>query len=145
MDNILISQVAVADPRYQEVWELREAVLRKPIGLSLRNEDLSKDKEDVILAAVADSGVIGCLMITTIDSKKLKLRQMAVYDGWQGKGIGKMLMQAAEQYAAGSGYDKIVLHARKVAMGFYEALGYMVTSDEFEEVGVPHFVMEKSL
>ena len=33
----------------------------------------------------------------------------------------------------------------KHAVGFYEKLGYKTTGDEFEEVTIPHFVMEKSL
>jgi len=39
----------------------------------------------------------------------------------------------------------MVMHARKTALGFYEKLGYNVVGDEFTEVTIPHFVMEKNL
>jgi GNAT superfamily N-acetyltransferase len=70
---------------------------------------------------------------------------MAVYEEWQGQGIGKILVDAAEAYAKEKGYVSIILHARKVAEGFYKKLGYYTTSSEFTEVGIPHVVMEKDI
>jgi len=75
----------------------------------------------------------------------LKLRQMAVLDNLQGKGIGASIMNFAENLARDKGYKKIMMHARDTAIGFYEKLGYKITSDEFIEVNVPHHVMEKIL
>jgi predicted GNAT family N-acyltransferase len=37
------------------------------------------------------------------------------------------------------------MHARKNAIGFYEKMGYKSSGQEFEEVTIPHFVMEKAL
>jgi predicted GNAT family N-acyltransferase len=37
------------------------------------------------------------------------------------------------------------MHARKTAVVFYEKLGYTSTGNEFTEVSIPHFVMEKRL
>ena len=70
---------------------------------------------------------------------------MAVVSGLQGKGIGKVLLQFAENIARDRGYKKIMMHARKTAVGFYEKLGYKKTGGEFEEVTIPHYVMEKDL
>ncbi len=42
-------------------------------------------------------------------------------------------------------FDKITLHARKNAVPFYLALGYKIIGEEFEEVGLPHFEMEKNI
>jgi predicted GNAT family N-acyltransferase len=39
----------------------------------------------------------------------------------------------------------MVMNARKTAVGFYEKLGYNAKGDEFEEVTIPHFLMEKTL
>ena len=137
--------VVVTDPEYKEVFALRDEVLRKPLGQSLHNEDLSRDYTDVILAAKHNDTVIACLMLHHIDDNEVQLRQMAVYDNWQGKGVGKLLVQNAEVYAKEKGYTKIMLHARKVAMGFYAGMGYVQYGDVFEEVGIPHYMMEKSV
>jgi predicted GNAT family N-acyltransferase len=145
MENVVISQINSSSPKYQQVWELREEILRKPLGLSLRNEDLSRDHIDTIFIAEHNGHVIGCLMLQRKDVKQLQLRQMAVASEWQGKNIGRLLVNAAEDFSSSNGYTSMMMHARKVAIGFYLSLGYSIKGDEFTEVGIPHFLMEKEL
>jgi len=54
-------------------------------------------------------------------------------------------LQFAENIARDRGFKVIVMHARKTAVGFYEKLGYKITSSEFEEISIPHYLMEKRL
>lgn len=146
MEGIVVSRIDINDAKYPQVYNLREEILRKPIGLSLKDEDLSADAQNAIFIAEHEGNVIGCVMLYPIaDEEKIKLRQMAVYDEWQGKGVGKLLVDAAEAYAKEKGYLSIILHARKIAEGFYKRLGYYTTSSEFTEVGIPHVVMEKDV
>lgn len=70
---------------------------------------------------------------------------MAVQNNLQGKGIGAAMMNFAENVARDRGYKTLIMHARKTAVGFYEKSGYKVTGEEFEEVHLPHFIMEKAL
>ncbi|MFI5195643.1 MAG: GNAT family N-acetyltransferase [Chitinophagales bacterium] len=143
MHNITISRINSSDPMYQQVWNLREEILRKPLGLSLKNEDLSCDKINTIFIALYANKVIGCVFMQPLNKSEIQLRAMAVYNEWQGKGIGRLLVQAAEEWAWNEGYDKIILHARKVAFGFYKSLSYHLSGNEFTEVGIPHCMMEK--
>jgi N-acetylglutamate synthase-like GNAT family acetyltransferase len=143
MDNISISRINYSSPRYQEVWDLREEILRKPLGLSLKNDDMSRDLVDDIFFAENNGTIIGCLLMHRLNDDEVQLRAMAVYNEWQGKGIGRLLVEAAERFAWKKGYKTVVLHARKVAMGFYESMDYTVVGDEFVEVGIPHYHMEK--
>ena len=84
-------------------------------------------------------------MLTKQDEKTVRLRQMAVISGLQGKGVGRVLMQFAENIARDRGFKTLIMHARTTALGFYEKLGYKIKGDEFEEVTIPHYVMEKEL
>jgi GNAT superfamily N-acetyltransferase len=70
---------------------------------------------------------------------------MAVGSALQGKGIGRVLMNFAENIARDRKYTRLTMHARKSAVGFYEKSSYRICSDEFTEVTIPHFVMEKEL
>jgi len=140
-----ISHINSKSPLYEEVLELREEILRKPLGLSLRNEDLSRDHADTIFIATHNDKIIACLLLHHIDGSEMQLRAMAVYNEWQGKGIGRMLVVAAEKFCSESGYNKVMLHSRKVATSFYKSMGYNITSNEFTEVGIPHYIMEKKL
>jgi predicted GNAT family N-acyltransferase len=130
---------------YKKMIDLRYQVLRKPLGLEFSTEELEKEKDDMLIAAFEDDQLLGCCMLTRETPTSVRLRQMAVKAGLQGKGIGRVLMQFAENLARDRGNTKMTMHARKSAAGFYEKLGYKVVSDEFEEVTVPHFIMEKPL
>lgn len=146
MSTATIKEVFITDPEYAGVYELREEILRKPLGLSLENEDLSADRTDHIIAAIAGNKVIGCVMLQPKTGDTIKLRQMAVAAEWQGKGIGRQLVNYAEDMALRKNYRHIILHARDIAEGFYKTLGYtVVPGDPFTEVGIPHVVMEKIL
>ena len=145
MSNISISTITVNDAAYGQVWQLREEVLRKPLGMSLKNEDLSMDAEDVIYIACEGDKVVGCLMLHSISDTVMKFRQMAVDTAMQGKGIGRMLVTAAEEDIKTKGYTTVILHARQHVCGFYEALDYFITSSAFTEVGIPHVIMKKML
>lgn len=125
--------------------DLRYLILRKPLGLTFSDEDLEKEKEDILIGCFEDDKLEGCCLLTDCGNKTVRLRQMAVLSGLQGKGIGRVLMQFAENIARDRGYKKMVMHARKTAIGFYEKLGYRITGEEFEEVTIPHYTMEKNL
>ncbi len=62
------------------------------------------------------------------------------------KGIGRELMtKTIEHIKATTSYKKISLHAQKSAIGFYEKMGFLITSPEFLEEGVVHVTMERVL
>lgn len=145
MNDITIRLIDTEAPEYKGVWQVREDTLRKPLGRSLKNENISWDKDALIFAALHNEQVIGCVLLTKVDEQTAKLRAMAVYGHWQGKGIGRLLVNALEETALKTGYKKIVLHARKVALDFYKRLNYTVVGNEFTEVGIPHYKMEKDL
>ncbi|RFM29709.1 GNAT family N-acetyltransferase [Deminuibacter soli] len=130
---------------YRQMVELRHLILRKPLGLDFVQEELEKEKEDILIACFDDDKMEGCCMLTDNGDKSARLRQMAVLSGLQGKGLGRVLMQFAENIARDRGFRKIIMHARKTAVGFYEKLGYQVVGEEYEEVTVPHYTMEKIL
>lgn len=125
--------------------DLRNEILRKPLGLSFSDTDLEKEKEDILIGAFEEDKMLGCCLLTKLDAKKVRLRQMAVQNNLQGKGIGATMMNFAENVARDYGYKCMVMHARKTAIGFYEKLGYKVVGDEFTEVTIAHHVMEKKL
>jgi predicted GNAT family N-acyltransferase len=130
---------------YTQMLKLREEILRKPLGLNFSDEELEKEKNNLLIAAYDDDKMLACCMLVEEEPQTVRLRQMAVMNDLQGKGIGKALMQFAENLARDRGYQKITMHARKNAAGFYEKMGYQIIGDEFTEITIPHYVMEKSL
>jgi len=70
---------------------------------------------------------------------------MATLEQVRGKGFGVLLVAQLEKHAKRMGMNEIVLNARHHAVGFYEKVGYKVTSDVFQEVGMDHFQMRKKI
>ncbi|HEU4574576.1 MAG TPA: GNAT family N-acetyltransferase [Chitinophagaceae bacterium] len=130
---------------YMQMVKLRDDILRKPLGLGFTPDELEEEKDNMLIGAFDDDQILGCCMLVEENPGTIRLRQMAVLNDLQGKGIGRALMQFAENLARDHGYKRMTMHARKHAIGFYEKMGYKVKGDEFEEVTIPHFLMEKHL
>ena len=132
-------------PEYRQMVKLRDEILRKPLGLGFSEEELEKEKDNMFIAAYDDDQMLGCCMLVEENPSIVRLRQMAVLNDLQGKGIGRALMNFAENLARDRGYKIMSMHARKNVVGFYEKIGYKVTSGEFIKITIPHYVMEKQL
>lgn len=140
-----LKQIDHGTEDYKKMITLRQQILRQPLGLSFSMEELEKEKNDLLIAAFDDDDMLGCCMLTKINNDTLRLRQMAVQNNLQGKGIGASIMSFIENLSRDKGYKFLMMHARNTAIGFYEKFGYKVKGEEFIEVGVPHHVMEKML
>jgi hypothetical protein len=128
---------------YDAAVALRYEVLRKPLGMVYTPEQLAEEATETHVIAVADAKVVGVLLLKRISDTKMKMRQFAVDDAFQGQGIGSALVAFAEDFAIENGFSIITLNARMTAVPFYERLGYDVVGDEFVEVGIPHLRMVK--
>ena len=140
-----LKQIDHGTKEYLQMVKLRNDILRKPLGLSLTSEELGQEKEDILIGAFDDDDMLACCMLTKAGHNCLRLRQMAVQNNLQGKGIGASMMNFAEILSRDKGYKKLIMHARETAVGFYEKLGYKVVGNKFTEVTIPHYVMEKKL
>ena len=129
---------------YRQMVQLRTDILRKPLGLTFSPDELELEKNYILIGAFEEDKMLGCCMLIKQDGE-MRLRQMAVMNNLQGKGIGRALLQFAENIARDRGYKKITMHARKTVVAFFEKLGYKVSGDEFVEITIPHFEMEKEL
>ena len=140
-----LKQIDYGSPEYDMMLRLRNDLLRKPLGLSFTPEEIEKERDDVLIGAFEDERMLGCCLLTQVDPKTLRLRQMAVYDNLQGKGIGRALMVFAENISRDMGFETLMMHSRITATGFYEKLGYVVQDGQFIEVTIPHVIMVKKL
>lgn len=138
-------QVAFGTPTYRETLAFREDHLRRPLGLQQTAADVAGEDVQFHFAAL-DGGVLcAVLCLKPLEPGRIKLRQMCVDAERRGAGLGSDLVRFAEAWARGRGFTTIELHARLVARPFYERLGYRTVGEMFEEVGLPHVAMEKTL
>lgn len=138
-------QISTHDPEYALEKELRNRVLRLPLGINLSELDVRDEDEQAHLVAVNGRGqVIGCVLVA-FSGNAAKVRQLAIDDDYRGRGIGAELMRRAEQAILARNIRTVTLHGRVTARGFFEKLGYTAVSEVFTEVTIPHIAMQKDL
>jgi hypothetical protein len=72
---------------YQQMVNLRNEILRKPLGLYFTEEELEGEKDDILMGAFEDDRLLGCCILTPMGAGTVRLRQMAVPGNMQGKGV----------------------------------------------------------
>jgi len=141
-----IHQVKTDSLWYEKGLVIRNEILRKPLNLSIYDEDLSDEANQIHFVVEHDSQILGTVsLISHYENNTGKLRQMATTPEVRGEGYGRMLVHELEKYAMSNEMKTIILHARHYAIGFYQKLGYSICSEPFEEVGIEHRVMQKEL
>ena len=137
--------ITTHDPEYEQEKKLRNRILRLPLGLALSEQDVRGEENQLHLVVLDGRGtLIGCVLVAFFE-KTARIRQMAIEEPYQGRGIGTELMKRLEQALRERNVFKATLHARMTARGFYEKLGYSAVSGTFTEVTIPHVAMEKVL
>jgi predicted GNAT family N-acyltransferase len=113
--------------------------------LEFTDEELASESEEFVYAAFDEGDLVGTLNYVVLPGGVFKMRQVAVDPRSQGRGVGRLLVEASEVSLGGKGGLEIVLNARDTAVPFYQALGYETVGEPFEEVGIPHRKMKKRL
>lgn len=72
-----------------------------------------------------------------------RVGRVAVDHAVRGARVGLAVMQALEEAARSRGDRRIVLHAQRSAVPFYDRLGYQRVGEPFDEAGIPHQEMVK--
>lgn len=131
--------------KYIQSLALRDSVLRKPLGLDFDPKTLGEESSYFTLVAFENDVVVGTCQWFVHREKTIKVRQVAVSDNCRGQGIGRKMNDFIENWCKSSDIERIELHARKVAFGFYEKLGFKSVGEVFQEVGIPHKLMIKEI
>lgn len=148
---IRIRRISNDDPLIAQERELRQRVLLDAVGIDLarfeREFPAFEEKAERFVAVFdhpTGERVVGCaaLLPDYPSEGEGKLMQMAVDPQMQGQRIGAKLTAALEKRAFGElGLGSLMCHARGPAVPFYEALGWAVEGEAFQEVGIEHRIM----
>jgi len=148
---------AETDAERADAIEVRKAVFVEEQGVPEELELDGKDDEAVHFVAYAEgesSGEssgdadrlpVGVGRLREVGDRTGKVERIAVLADYRGEGVGRAIMAELEATAAERGLSELVMHAQTPVEAFYRDLGYETTSEEFEEAGIPHVEMEKSL
>ena len=143
--DIAVIEALLGSDLYRQSLRLREAVLRRPLGLTVTEEELADDAMRQHFCAISYGLVVGTVSLRPLDEATLQLKQMAVAEDRRREGIGTRLLAHAAGWAHGAGFLLMVLNARMGAEGFYARFGYQAHGEPFDENTIPHIGMTKSL
>jgi predicted N-acetyltransferase YhbS len=144
-DDLSVVEAPFGSDLYRQALGLREAILRKPLGLSVTAEERADDALRRHFCARSHGAVVGSVSLRPLDGETIQLRQMAVAEDRRRERIGAQLLACAEDWARGEGYRLMVLNARLGAEGFYARFGYQAEGEPFDENTVAHIRMTKPL
>lgn len=143
--EIEIREIMYGSLEYHQEIRLRSKILREPLGLQFRPDELAGENKDIHLGAFSGTTLLGCLLLSPQANNTMRVRQVAVDANTQGRGIGRKLVEYSEQKASSLGFTELYLKARLTAVPFYLKLGYSFYDEPFEEVTIPHRKMRKTI
>lgn len=119
--------------RATETWQragayyVRIQGMAKQHGITLRQEFDERDTPETkyIVLTDADFPVATCRFYP-LDAASAMIGRVVVLPEYRGRGLGKQVMAAAEQWLLELGFAAAVVESRDAAVGFYEKIGYAV-------------------
>lgn len=126
----------------QELYEILRA--RESVFLLEQRivcQDLDRNDYDALHCFLEEDGqLLAYLRAYRTEEGEIKIGR--VLSLTRGVGHGALLMkQAVPAIRSAFSCQEIIVHAQTQALGFYQAMGFTITSPEFMEEGVPHVGM----
>jgi len=126
---------------FEQAYKIRKEVFVKEQNVP---EEIELDEFDEIadhVVAYRDCEPVGCGRVFFQDDYA-RIGRVAVLREERKNGTGKLICEELIRIAKEKGAKKFVLDAQVRAIGFYQKLGFSVTSDVFMEAGIEHVRME---
>lgn len=142
--NITFSEVPHGSSEWQVAVNLREQILRIPLGSYFTEEELAEEAHHHHIVGTMDGEIVATAVLVP-ENTSLKMQRVAVLESLRNQNIGGQLLNFCEAFGKKNGFDTMYCHARNTAVNFYSKNGYSSEGDYFDEDGIPHLKMKKRL
>lgn len=144
MEEVVLKEIRYGSTEYEMTRELRNRIMRAPIGLSIYDQDYTFEVNSRIVGAFADSKMLGCSIVGKMDGEYC-LDFLCIDDKIQKSGIGSILLLDVERWIRKQGIPLLILEARVTAQKFYEKHGYEPYGEIYlmENSPIDHIRMRK--
>lgn len=129
-----------------QIQHVRRTVFIEEQRIAERDEwdELDPVIAHVLAFAAADTGKRDAVGTGRLEPTG-KIGRVAVLPPHRGTGAGLAIMHSLMNLAAERGFTEVYLNAQLSAAGFYERLGFRADGPDFDEVGIPHRRMRRSV
>lgn len=129
----------------QGALEVRMRVFCEEQGVPVEEELDGRDEQAQHLVAVGGDGkVVGTLRLL-FSEDAVKVGRVAVERAWRGRAIASRMLELALCEAARRGAREARLASQVEVIELYRQAGFEVSSEVFEEAGIPHVWMVRAL
>ena len=136
----------ISPKEWENYYALRYEILRRPLNQPIGSERNDGDLTGIHFALYEDGLLRAIARLDTHEPGVGQTRFVAVDHVAQGKGFGRIIMEAVEAKSKQRGDTKMILHARDYALDFYLKLDYKVVEKSYKLFDVlQHYLMEKGL
>ncbi|MCU4717119.1 GNAT family N-acetyltransferase [Halapricum hydrolyticum] len=133
------------DPIYQDALSVRTDVFVEEQDVPADLEVDEHESAATHFVAYDDGMPIGAARLREPEESTGKVERFAVQADYRERGVGTALMERLEAVARGRGIERLRLHSQVRAAPFYARFGYERVGKQFEEAGIPHVEMRKSI
>lgn len=130
---------------WKEAVELRETILRKPLGSAFSADELAEEKSHIHITGYANEELVATAVLVP-EAGQMKMQRVVVDNSARNAGIGTDMIRFCEDLAKQhEDVHVMYCHARDSAVRFYAKNGYEPDGDYFPEDGIPHLKMKKRI
>lgn len=129
---------------YHAALQLRDVLLRQPIGKSIYEEDLTIEQDNDFYGIFQGEELIRTLSFFEKRPRVAQLTVFAVKQEFQRRGLGKKLVAFLIADLRKRGYRKIIVDARSEARFFYQKCGFTIEKGPVinQKLGVKDYQMK---
>ena len=138
---------ATETPEQAAAYYVRLTAMQRKYRIPLREEfDAHDTPETRYIVILEDIYPVATCRLYPADADSVMLGRIVVLPEYRGRGLGRMAVKAAEDWARELGFSRAMLESRVEKVGFYEKMGYtadpsrLIHGETFECV-----YMEKAL
>lgn len=142
---LLFKIIQYALPEYKETLQLREDVMRKPLGLLLSAEDIKDDNMRTHIGGYYNGKLVCTCSFKIIHGKIAHIYSVCVKQEFQNRGVGQQLMNFTEKYVKLHGAARLYVEGRKSAKKFYQKCGFSPCGSEYIDMNIQHQDMRKDI
>lgn len=141
----LILKVVTYTGEYAAIQTIRKTVFQEEQGVDPALEFDGQDETAQHILAYLDDQPIGTARMRFLSDRLVKVERVAVLPHYRGQGWGKRIMEKVLEVLRSQQVPEVKVHAQVAVQPFYEKLGFTPQGDIFEEAGITHIAMHKSL
>ena len=125
--------------------EIRKEIFMEEQGFVNEFDETDKTALQCVLFLDDEAAATGRMYPDKEHEKTAEIGRIAVKKKYRHMGLGSRVVTALEERAAKEGYERCVLAAQVRAKDFYRSVGYEAYGELFDDEGIPHTMMKKSI